>query len=123
VVTTRLSSPRSEPVEQLGWGISLTDLVNEKLSVQQLVSAVNLGVFCQKDGINDTEKARLRSHVDEGTALFDSVENWRSHYKTQLAEHGRRTDVSQIPRVADAPDTYLRRTVPSVSRRKRPRKR
>src|SRR5881628_1013233 len=57
-------------------GVSLTDLVNEQISVQQLVSVVNLEAFCLENEISAAEKERLRSDVDAGMALFDSVENW-----------------------------------------------
>lgn len=103
-------------------GISLTDLVDEKISVQQLVSIVNLEVFCRENEISTAEKARLRSDVDAGTALFDSPKNWASHFNT-VTRHAARGAVTQIPRVAEAPGTYSTRKLPPPSRRNRPRKR
>ena len=103
-------------------GVSLTDLVNEQISVQQLVSIVNLDAFCLENEISAAEKARLRSDVEAGTALFDSVENWASHYNT-VTRHAARGAVTQMPRVAEPPGTYSTRKLPAPSRRNRPPKR
>jgi transcriptional regulator with XRE-family HTH domain len=107
----------------VGLGISLPNLVDEKLSIPSLVSTVALDVFCQEDKINAAEKARLKNLVDEGIASFSTPENWRSHYRTRMVEQARRPSLAQLPRAGEAPETYITGRTSQGARRKKPSKR
>src|SRR3990172_3067158 len=85
--------------------VSLSDLVNEKLSTEYILSSAALDAFCEEDKIGAQDKAYLRGLLDKGI-FFSTPTNWKAHYRAWKSSQTRRPTLAELTRVAEVPQTY-----------------
>ena len=86
--------------------ISLTDLVNEKLSAEYIVSGAALNAFCEQDSINAAERASLKELLDKGIVSFSTAKDWREHHHAAKFSQSRRPVLTELSRVAEEASAY-----------------